>query len=67
MCVYIGREAKVGNYREWPLTSLARNRPTTHKQFSLREVITRLIDVFLNALTIVYISAVARANQVRGD
>ena len=34
-CVYTGRKAKVGNLREWSLTSLAQNRLTPRQQFCL--------------------------------
>ena len=36
-CVYTGREAKVGNFREWSYTSLAENRPTIEKQVCLSQ------------------------------
>ena len=32
------RETRVGNLREWSLTSLAQYRPTIHKQFCLNDV-----------------------------
>ena len=35
---YPGREAKVGNFRKWLLTSLAQNRLIIYQQFCVREV-----------------------------
>ena len=37
MHLYTGREAKVGNFCEWSLTSLAQNRPTAHQKFCLSQ------------------------------
>ena len=52
MCVYTGREAKVGNFRELSLMPLVQNRPTIQKQLCLLYVMTSNFGCFTSNINV---------------